>query len=165
MGPETLPSQCRKGDTPNGLGARSSEPLPTGRLFSGTALVHGADGLDEISNTGETQIAEARERIVRAFKVRPEDFGLPRVSIGELQGGDREENAQIIRQILHGETEAKRDIVLMNAAAALLVGGKARDFKEGMVFVTPASEDLPNSYSIEELFSLGERAVVVGLKI
>jgi anthranilate phosphoribosyltransferase len=64
--------------------------------------------------------------------VRPEDFGLARVSIGDLLGGDREQNAEIIRDILRGEPGPKRDIVLMNAAAALVAGGRARDLKEGV---------------------------------
>ncbi|MBI4241353.1 MAG: anthranilate phosphoribosyltransferase, partial [Candidatus Rokubacteria bacterium] len=69
---------------------------------------------------------------VRGYTVRPEDFGIPPASMRDLQGGDREENAQIIRQILQGETGPKRDIVLMNAAAALVVGSKAKDLKEGV---------------------------------
>ncbi len=69
---------------------------------------------------------------LRAFNVRPEDFGLPRASIRDLLGGDREQNAEIIRSLLRGEAGPKRDIVLMNAAAALVVGAKARDLKEGV---------------------------------
>jgi len=108
--------------------ARVLAELGTVRAF----VVHGADGLDEISNTGESQISEVREGTVRSFTVRPEDFGLPRASIADLRGGDREGNAQIIRHILGGGDGPKRDIVLMNAAAALVVGGKARDLKEGV---------------------------------
>ena len=77
-------------------------------------------------------MSEVREGNVRTFSVRPEDFGLPRASIRELQGGDREQNAQIIRSILAGETGPKRDIVLMNAAAALVVGARARDLRDGV---------------------------------
>ena len=108
--------------------ARVLAELGTVRAF----VVHGADGLDEISNTGESRISEVREGTVRSFTVRPEDFGLPRASIADLRGGDREGNAQIIRHILGGGDGPKRDIVLMNAAAALVVGGKARDLKEGV---------------------------------
>ena len=108
--------------------ARALAELGTIRAF----VVHGADGLDEISNTGESQISEVHEGVVRNSRLRPEDFGLPRAAIGDLQGGDRAENAQIIRQILAGEAGPRRDIVLMNAAAALMVGGKAHDPKEGV---------------------------------
>jgi anthranilate phosphoribosyltransferase len=108
--------------------ARVLAELGTFRAF----VVHGADGLDEISNTGESHIAEVHEGVVRTSRVRPEDFGMPRAAIGDLQGGDREENAQIIRRILDGEPGPRRDIVLMNAAAALVVGGKAGDLKQGV---------------------------------
>src|SRR2546422_167263 len=103
--------------------ARVLAELGTHRAF----VVHGADGLDEISNTGESRISEVREGVVRTFTVRPEDFGLPRAAITELLGGDREQNAEIIRTILRGEVGARRDIVLMNAAAAPVAGGRARD--------------------------------------
>src|SRR5215470_9477476 len=108
--------------------ARVLAELGTIRAF----VVHGADGLDEISSTGESHMCEVHEGVVRSSRVRPEDFGVPRARIADLQGGDRTENAQIIKRILAGESGPRRDIVLMNAAAALLVGGKARDLKEGV---------------------------------
>jgi anthranilate phosphoribosyltransferase len=107
--------------------ARVLAELGTIRAF----VVHGADGLDEISTTGESALAEVREGVVRSGIVRPEDFGVPRASIADLGGGDREDNARFIRSILEGEPGPKRDIVVVNAAAALVAGGKARDFKEG----------------------------------
>jgi anthranilate phosphoribosyltransferase len=108
--------------------ARVLAELGTVRAF----VVHGADSLDEISNTGESRVSEVREGMARTFTVRPEDFGMERASINDLRGGDREENARIIRAVLDGETGPKRDIVLMNAAAALVVGARARDLKEGV---------------------------------
>jgi anthranilate phosphoribosyltransferase len=108
--------------------ARVLAELGTVRAF----VVHGADGLDEISSTGESRVSEVREGMVRTFTVRPEDFGLPRAAIGDLLGGDREQNAEIIRAILDGERGPRRDIVLMNAAAALTVGARARNLTEGV---------------------------------
>ena len=108
--------------------ARVLAELGTVRAF----VVHGADNLDEISNTGESRVSEVREGTVRTYTVRPEDFGMPRASIKDLQGGDRAENADIIRAVLGGEPGPRRDIVLMNAAAALVAGGKARDLKDGV---------------------------------
>jgi anthranilate phosphoribosyltransferase len=70
--------------------------------------------------------------MVRSYTVRPEDFGMPRATIGELQGGDRQQNAQIIRDLLARQAGPRRDIVLMNAAAALVAGGRAHDFKDGV---------------------------------
>src|SRR4029450_13334530 len=93
--------------------ARVLAELGTFRAF----VVHGADGLDEISNTGESRVWGVREGTGRTFPVRPEDFGLSRASIRELLGGDREQNAEIIRTILRGEPGAKRDSGLRNAAA------------------------------------------------
>ena len=108
--------------------ARVLAELGTFRAF----VVHGADGLDEISNTGDSKVSEVREGVVRTYTVRPEDFGLPRAAITDLRGGDREQNAEIIKSLLGGEPGPKRDIVLMNAAAALVAGAKARDLKEGV---------------------------------
>jgi anthranilate phosphoribosyltransferase len=108
--------------------ARVLAELGTVRAF----VVHGADSLDEISNTGDSRVSEVREGMVKTFTVRPEDFGLPRASIEDLRGGDREQNAQIIRDILDGEPGPRRDIVVMNAAAALVAGGKGRDLKDGV---------------------------------
>jgi anthranilate phosphoribosyltransferase len=108
--------------------ARVLAELGTVRAF----VVHGADGLDEISNTGESRVSEVRDGVVRTFTVRPEDFGMPQASIADLRGGDREQNAHIIRSLLDGEPGARRDIVLMNAAAALVAGGRARDLNEGV---------------------------------
>src|SRR5207249_2771749 len=79
--------------------ARVLAELGTIRAF----VVHGSDNLDEISNTGESRISEVREGVVRTSTVRPADFGLPRASIGDLLGGDRDQNAEIIRRVLGGD--------------------------------------------------------------
>ena len=131
--------------------ARVLAELGTIRAF----VVHGADGLDEISNTGESQISEVHEGVVRSSRVRPEDFGLPRATIRDLRGGDRGENAQIIRRVLGGEPGPRRDIVLMNAAAALVAGGKARDLKEG---VGMASQSIDSGAAASKLAALVERS-------
>ena len=127
--------------------ARVLAELGTFRAF----VVHGADGLDEISNTGESRVSEVREGVVRTFTVRPEDFGLPRVSMRDLLGGDREQNAAIIHAILRGEPSPKRDIVVMNAAAALVVGVKARDFKEGVELAARSIDTGAARDKLEEL--------------
>jgi len=88
-------------------------------------VVHGLDGLDEITITGKTRVAEARGGSVRSFEVEPEEFGFDRASLNEISGGDASENAAIIRAVLSGEKSARRDVVLLNAAAALVAAGKA----------------------------------------
>lgn len=96
-------------------------------------VVHGDDGLDEITNTAATTIGEVRNGKVELYHVHPQDFDLPLRSIDELKGGEPEENADITRSILEGESGAKRDIVLLNAGAAIYAGGKAGSLAEGLI--------------------------------
>lgn len=95
-------------------------------------VVHGDSGMDEISTTGPTQVAALENGAVRTFKISPEDVGLPRAALDHLQGGTPEENAQAIRNLLDGKRSAYRDIVLFNAAAALVIADKAGDLREGV---------------------------------
>jgi anthranilate phosphoribosyltransferase len=88
-------------------------------------VVHGSDGLDEITITGATRIAEARDGAVRSYEVVPEQFGIARAPLEAIGGGDVGDNAAIIRAILAGDRSAKRDVVLLNAAAALVAAGRA----------------------------------------
>jgi anthranilate phosphoribosyltransferase len=95
-------------------------------------VVHGMDGLDEISTTAETKISEVRGGVVRSYFVRPEDFGISRATLADLAGGDPATNAEIIRQILQGARGPKRHIVVLNAGAAIAAGGGAQDIQEGV---------------------------------
>jgi anthranilate phosphoribosyltransferase len=95
-------------------------------------IVHGLDGLDEITISGETKISEVRDGEVRTYYVTPEDFGLARAPIDHIQGGDAQRNAEIIREVLGDGGEVKKDVVLLNAAAGLVAGGKARHLREGI---------------------------------
>ena len=91
-------------------------------------VVHGDDGLDEITITGPTTVAEAQNGTVRTFTIEPQDFGLNRGSIDALRGGDAAANAKIIREVLAGtRKDEARSLVIANSAAALVVGGKAHD--------------------------------------
>ncbi len=94
-------------------------------------VVHGLDGLDEISLSGETEVADVRPHSVQRYRIAPEDFGVARASLEALTGGDAAENAGIIRRILQGEAGPRREIVRINAAAALVAAGVAADFREG----------------------------------
>jgi len=102
--------------------------LGTVRAF----VVHGEDGLDELSTTGASRIAELRDGQIRTYTVRPEDFGLPRANLADLQGGSAADNAEIIRRILAGDRGPKRDIVVLNAGAAIAAGGKAATIADGV---------------------------------
>jgi anthranilate phosphoribosyltransferase len=108
-------------------------------------VVHGLDGLDEISNVGKTQISELKNGEVRTYVVKPEDFGFNLAKPEEICGYDKEENAILLIKLLRGEDGPRRDLVLMNSAAAMIVGGKASDFKEG-VKIAKESIDSGNAY-------------------
>ena len=95
-------------------------------------VVHGDDGLDEITITGPTRVAEVREGGVRSYEVTPEEFGFVRASLRALSGGDASDNAAIIREILEGKKSACRDVVLLNAAAALVAASRADHMREGL---------------------------------
>ncbi len=95
-------------------------------------VVHGADGLDEITVTGPTKIGEVRGEWVRVYEIAPEQFGLKRSELSTISGGNAQENAQIIRDILDGEQSPRRDVVLMNAAAALVAAGRADSLSDAM---------------------------------
>ncbi|HMC32292.1 MAG TPA: anthranilate phosphoribosyltransferase [Candidatus Angelobacter sp.] len=95
-------------------------------------VVHGKDGLDEISITGPTRIGEVRGEWVRLYEVKPEQFGLERAPLSAILGGDLNANAEIIAKILAGEKSPRRDIVLMNAAAALVAAGRADALSDAM---------------------------------
>lgn len=101
-------------------------------------VVHGSDGLDELTTTGTSYVAELKDGKVTAFEVTPEDAGLPRVTSDALKGGDPAFNAQAVTAMLGGATGPYRDIVLLNAAAALIVAGKAADLKAGVKLAAEA---------------------------
>ena len=95
-------------------------------------VVHGADGLDELSTTGYTKVSESRGSAVQTFYVHPADFGLAKATPESLKGGDAATNAAIVRSVLSGAAGPQRDVVLLNAGAALLVAGEADTVKTGI---------------------------------
>ncbi len=95
-------------------------------------VVHGSDGLDEITITAPTRIAEVREGQVHSYEVTPEEFGLQRTTLDDISGGDAALNATLIREILAGKRSARRDIVLLNAAAALVAAGQADHLRDAI---------------------------------
>ena len=95
-------------------------------------LVHGADGLDEITTTGPTDVVAWESGEIRRFSIEPEDVGLPRVTLAELKGGDAAHNAAALLGVLEGERGPYRDIACLNAAAGLVVAGRAADLKSGL---------------------------------
>jgi anthranilate phosphoribosyltransferase len=94
-------------------------------------VVHGSDGLDEITTAGPTAVAELKDGKVRSFEISPQDVGLPKVKADALRGGDADHNAKALLSVLQGKPGPFRDIALINAAAALIVAGRAKNLKEG----------------------------------
>lgn len=95
-------------------------------------VVHGADGLDELSTTGPNQVTRLQDGQVNTFTLDPLELGLPRATLSDLKGGDAEENGAIACAVLDGEAGPRRDVVLLNASAALVAGGSADDLAEGL---------------------------------
>lgn len=108
--------------------ARALQMLGSTRAW----VIHGADGLDEISTTGYTKVSECRDGMVNTFYVHPSDYGIPVAVPADLAGGDAAANAEIAREVLAGTPGPRRDIVLLNAGAALFVAGAARGVEEGI---------------------------------
>jgi len=114
-------------------------------------VVHGLDGLDEISNLGKTQISELSGGRVRTYIVEPKDFGFGLAKPEDIRGYDAEGNAILLLKLLRGGDGPRRDVMLMNAAAAAIVGGKASNFKEG---VEVAKEAIDSGRAYEKLRTL-----------
>ena len=126
-----------------------------GRLGSERAwVVHGCDGLDELTTTGSSFVAELNAGQVHTFEVTPEDAGLPRASSSALKGGDAAHNATALRRVLAGEKSAYRDIVLLNAAAALVVAGKVDNLKSGVGLADQSIAGGHASRALEALVAL-----------
>jgi anthranilate phosphoribosyltransferase len=118
-------------------------------------VVHGSDGLDEITTTGSTTAFEVLNGGVTRHTIGPEDFGVPRAAATDLKGGSPETNAEIAREILRGKPGPRRDIVLVNAAAALVSAGKASDFRHGVAL---AVESIDSGAAYDKLGALANFA-------
>ena len=120
-------------------------------------VVHGADGIDEISTTGYTKVSECRAGAVHTFYVHPSDFGLPKASPAELKGGDAAQNAAIIREVLDGRRGPARDVVLLNAGAALLIAGRASSVQAGIHEAAQAIDSGAARKTLEEMVRGSQR--------
>jgi anthranilate phosphoribosyltransferase len=111
-------------------------------------VVYGEGSLDEISIIGKTQVSQLKDGQVNTYTIEPENFGLPRAELSDIRGGDAQENARIVLGVLKGEPGARRDMVLLNAAAALVAAERARDFRAG---ITQAAEAIDTGRALEKL--------------
>ncbi len=119
-------------------------------------LVHGEDGLDEITITGKTHICELKNDHIERYSVSPEDFGLSEATLDSLKGGDVKQNADLLRRILAGGLGSQRDVVLMNAAAALVVGGKAETLQQGVLMAKEVIDNGNASAKLDQLIEFGQ---------
>jgi len=117
----------------------------------GAYVVHGSGGLDEISTLGPTKITHLNKGSIKTYEIRPEDFGIPRRKLSDLQGDDASCNVQIIKRVLSGEKGPHREIVLLNAAAAISAAGAAKDLHEG---VKIAAETIDSGKAMKKLEEL-----------
>lgn len=121
-------------------------------------VVHGSDGMDELTTTGASTVAELVDGNIHVFEVTPEDAGLPRASLSDLKGGDANTNAAKLRALLHGDTGPYRDIVLFNTAAALIVAGKAASLPEGVAKAAAAIDSGAAGLALDKLVSVTNEA-------
>lgn len=129
--------------------ARVLKNLGSKRAF----VVHGMDTLDEITITGKTKVSELNNGRIRNYYITPEKFGINRTSLDDIKGGDAKENAGIVLAVLKGERSPRRDVVLLNAAASLVSGFKAKDIKAGIKL---AAESIDSGRAMEKLLKLIE---------
>ncbi len=119
-------------------------------------VVHGEDGLDEITITGKTRVCELKDGAINSYSISPEDFGLPKASMDSLKGGTADENAAMLRSVLSGTLGPQRDVVLMNAAAAIVAGDKAKTIQQGMSLARKALDNGQALTKLEQLVMLSQ---------
>ena len=121
-------------------------------------VVHGSDGIDELTTTGPSHVAELKDGKVSTFEVTPEDAGLPRAAPEDLKGGDPETNAGILRGVLDGAPGPIRDIVILNTAGALIAAGKAENLAEGAALAAVAIDDGKAKAALEKMVAITNSA-------
>lgn len=156
LGPLSNPAEVRRLMV-GAFARRWIEPMATvlGKLGAERAwVVHGADGLDELTTTDASAVAEYRDGEVATFEVTPEDAGLPRAKLEALTGSDPESNAAAVRAVLGGHPGPYRDIVVYNAAAALVVAGRADDLKAGAAMAAEALDSGAAKAALEAMIRI-----------
>ena len=121
-------------------------------------VVHGSDGLDEVTTTGPTQVLALEHGAFRRFEITPEEVGVTRAKLTDLRGGDPSYNAAALRAVLAGEKNAYRDIAALNAAAALVVAGKAEDLKTGFRLAEEALDSGRARATLENLIKISNQS-------
>ncbi|MBM2825806.1 MAG: anthranilate phosphoribosyltransferase, partial [Dehalococcoidales bacterium] len=120
-------------------------------------VVHGDDGLDEITLTSKTQVCELNNGSIRSYAIAPEDFGFSRTSPDSLKGGTAAENAMLLRSVLAGEHGPRRDVVLMNTAAALMAGDRVASLQKGIDLAREALDNGRALSKLEQFIAVSQR--------
>ena len=159
LGPLTNPAGAEfqlLGVADAGLGEKMAEVL---KLLGSkhSLVVNGEDGLDELTLGAKTRIWELHDGTTRSYTVSPQELGLPRVALEDIKGGSAEENAAILRRLFQGEKSPMRDVVLLNGAAVLLVGGKAQDLKQGIEVARDAIDSGEALKRVDGLIELSQQ--------
>ncbi|KZK82021.1 Anthranilate phosphoribosyltransferase [Pseudovibrio sp. Ad13] len=144
------------------------EPLANTLQEMGTEkawIVNGSDGMDEITTTGTTFVAELKNGNINTFTVSPEDAGLPLAKTEDLKGGDPKENAQALREVLQGAKNAYRDIVLLNSAASLIVADKVSTLAEGVQMAAHAIDQGAALSRLDKLVEASDAATAANMKL
>lgn len=155
LGPLTNPAGA-KGQVMGVFDCKLTETMARVLLKLGTEramVVHGMDGMDEITITTSTLVSEVKDGKVLSYEIKPEDFGIKACSKSDLKGGDAKVNSDIIVSIFNGEKGPKRDIVLLNSAAALYVGKKVHSLKDGIELAGELIDTGKASKKLEQLVS------------
>ncbi len=121
-------------------------------------VVHGSDGLDEITTTGTTSVAALENGKIRTFEISPDDVGIKRANANDLRGGDGEANAKSLLDVLKGKKGPLRDVTTLNAAAALIVAGRAKDLKDGVALASKAIDSGESEGRLERLIAVSNAA-------
>jgi len=119
-------------------------------------VVHGEDGLDEITVTGKTQVCELKDGSIKSYSISPEDFGLPQASPNSLRGGTLDENAALLRRVLVGTPGPQQDVVLMNAAAVLLAGDSVGTLQQGAALARKVIDEGRALAKLEQLIEFSQ---------
>ena len=115
------------------------------------------DGLDEITLTDRSKISEGKNGLIESYYVKPEDFGISRCTLLKLRGGDADENASILTQVLEGQPGPHRDIVLLNAAPAIVAGGQAKTLPEGLTVAQESIDSGRAKAKLDQLVSTSQK--------
>jgi anthranilate phosphoribosyltransferase len=159
LGPLANPGHVRRQAL--GVGAASLAPLMVRVLkdlgHERALVFFGEDGIDELTTTAASRVFELKDGAVSEYELEPQDLGLARARAEDLKGGTPPENAQLLRQVLDGEAGPRRDVILLNAAAAILAAGRAQDWRQGMALAQESIDSAQAKQALNRLVETSQK--------